>query len=86
MRTTYSDLMQARETLDSQAKVQEQADEALREAKARAEAGTSTQLDVLNSETALTQARTTQITAEHDYAAARARFERAIGNDLAPVK
>ena len=86
VRTTYSDLMQARETLDSQAKVQEQADEALREAKARAEAGTSTQLDVLNSETALTQARTTQITAEHDYAAARARFERAIGNDLTPVK
>ena len=86
VRTAYSDLMQARETLDSQAKVQEQADEALREAKARAEAGTSTQLDVLNSETALTQARTTQITAEHDYAAARAKFERAIGNDLAPVK
>ncbi len=86
VRTAYSDLMQARETLDSQAKVQEQADEALREAKARAEAGTSTQLDVLNSETALTQARTTQITAEHDYAAARAKFERAIGNDLSPIK
>ena len=86
VRTAYSDLLQARETLDSQAKVQEQADEALREAKARAEAGTSTQLDVLNAETALTQARTTQITAEHDYAAARAKFDRAIGNDLAPVK
>jgi outer membrane protein TolC len=43
-------------------------------------------LDVLNSETALTQARTTQITAEHDYATARANFERSIGEDLAPVK
>ena len=85
VRTTYSDVMQARETLDSQAKVQEEADEALREARARADAGTSTQLDVLNAQTALTQARTTQITAEHDYAAARANFERAIGNDLAPV-
>jgi outer membrane protein len=86
VRTTYSDLIQARETLDSQAKVQEQADEALREANARTAAGTGTQLDVLNAETALTQARTTQIQAQHDYAAARARFERAIGADLAPAK
>jgi len=86
VRTAYSDLVQARETLESQAKVQEQADEALREANARTQAGTGTQLDVLDAETALTQARTTQITAEHDYAAARANFERAIGKDLAPVK
>ena len=56
------------------------------EAKARAEAGTGTQLDVLNSETALTQARTTQVLALHDYVAARARLERAIGADLAPLK
>ncbi|MEY4916304.1 MAG: hypothetical protein RL616_217 [Verrucomicrobiota bacterium] len=86
VRTAYSDFLQARETLDSQAKVQESADEALREAKARAEAGTSTQLDVLNAETALTQSRTTQVQAQHDYATARAKFERAVGNDLAPVK
>jgi outer membrane protein TolC len=86
VRTAYSDLIQARETLDSQAKVQEQADEALREANARAEAGTSTQLDILNAETALTQARTTQISAEHDYSAAQAKFEHAIGNDLNIVK
>lgn len=86
VRTAYSELVQARETLDSQAKVQESADEALREAKARADAGTATQLDVLNAETALTQARTTQVQAEHDFATARAKFERAIGNDLAPAK
>ncbi len=86
VRTTYSDLLQARETLDSQAKVQEQADEALREANARAEAGTGTQLDVLNAETALTQARTTLVQAQHDYAAAHAKFERATGSDLAPAK
>ena len=86
MRTAYSDFIQAKETLESQSKVQEQADEALREANARAEAGTGTQLDVLNAETSLTQARTTQITAQHDYAAARARLERAIGADLAPAK
>ena len=86
VRTTYSDFIQARETLESQSKVQEQADEALREANARAGAGTGTQLDVLNAETSLTQARTTQIQAQHDYVAARARLERAIGADLAPTK
>jgi outer membrane protein TolC len=86
VRTAYSDLVQARETLDSQEKVQEEADEALREAKQRADTGTGTQLDVLDAETSLTQSRTTQIQALHDYATARAKFERAIGSDLAPVK
>jgi outer membrane protein TolC len=58
----------------------------LREANARADAGTGTQLDVLNAETALTQARTTLVQAQHDYATARAKFERATGSDLAPAK
>ena len=86
VRMAYSDFIEAREILESQSKVQEQADEALREANARADAGTGTQLDVLDAETSLTQARTTQITAQHDYVAARARRERAIGSDLAPAK
>jgi outer membrane protein TolC len=79
VRTAYSDFIQAREVLDSQKKVQEEADEALRLAKARADAGTGTQLDVLNAETALTEARTTQIEAEHDYTVSVAKLERAIG-------
>ena len=83
VRTAYSDFIEARELLDSQLKVQEEADEALREAQARASAGTGTQLDMLDAQTSLTQARTTQIQALHDYDAARARFERAIGADLA---
>jgi outer membrane protein TolC len=86
VRTAYSDFIEAKEVLDSQAKVQEQADEALREAKARTDAGTGTQLDVLDAETSLTQARTTQIQALHDYTAARAKLERAIGADPAPAK
>jgi outer membrane protein TolC len=86
VRTAYSDFLEAKEVLDSQTKVQEEADEALREAKARADAGTGTQLDVLDAETSLTQARTTQIQALHDYTAARAKMERAIGADLAPAK
>jgi outer membrane protein TolC len=43
-------------------------------------------LDVLNAETSLTQARTTQIQALHDYDVARARLERAIGQDMVPSK
>jgi outer membrane protein len=86
VRTAYSDFLEAKETLESQAKVQEEAEEALREANARAEAGTGTQLDVLDAETSLTQARTTQIQAVHDYATARTRLERSIGADLSPAK
>jgi outer membrane protein TolC len=79
VRTAYSTFIQAREVLESQKKVQEQADEALRLAKSRADAGSGTQLDVLSAETALTEARTTQIGAQYDYAVAVARMERAIG-------
>jgi TolC family type I secretion outer membrane protein len=86
VRTDYSSFIEAREVLESQEKVQEEADEALRLARARTEAGTGTQLDVLNAETSLTQARTTQIQALHDYDVARARLERAIGQDMAPPK
>ena len=82
VRTTYSDFIEAKEVLDSQQKVQEEAEESLREANARAQAGTGTQLDVLDAETSLTQARTTQIQALHDYETARARLERAIGDDM----
>jgi outer membrane protein TolC len=86
VRTAYSSFIEAREVLESQQKVQEEADEALRLAKARTEAGTATQLDVLNAETSLTQARTTQVQALHDYVVARARLERAIGQNTTVEK
>ncbi len=82
VRTAYSEFVQAWEVLESQKKVQEQAEEALRLAKARAEAGTGTQLDVLDAETALTEARTTQVQAQRDYAVAVAKLERAMGMPL----
>jgi outer membrane protein len=84
VRTAYSQFIESREVLDSQKTVQEEAEEALREAEARAEAGTGTQLDVLDAQTSLTQARTTEIQALHDYDTARARLERATGADMAP--
>jgi outer membrane protein len=79
VRVAYSTLTEAWEVLESQKKVVEQAEEALRLARARADAGTGTQLDVLSAQTALTEARTTDVRARRDYAVAVARLERAIG-------
>jgi len=80
VRTAYSNFLEAREVLGSQRKVVEQANEALRLATARAEAGSGTQLDVLSAQTALTEAATTQNMATHDYMVALARLQRAVGN------
>ena len=82
VRTAYSNFIEAREVLESEKKVVEEAEEALRLARARSEAGTGTQLDVLSAQTALTEARTTQIQSLHDYEAARARLQRAIGTNV----
>jgi len=79
VRTAYSQFLEAREVLESQAKVQEEAEESLRLANARADAGTATQLDVLDAETSLTEARTNQSLAQRDYAVAVAKLERAVG-------
>lgn len=79
VRTAYSSLVEAWEVRESQQKTVEQAEEALRLAVSRAEAGAGTQLDVLGAQTALTEARTTRIRALREYAVARTRLERAIG-------
>lgn len=83
VRTAYSNFIEAREVLESQKKVVEQANEALRLATARSEAGSGTQLDVLSAQTALTEARTTQNLASHDYLVALARLQRAVGQPIA---
>jgi outer membrane protein TolC len=79
VRTAYSDFVEAREVMESQRQVQEQAEEALRLAEARLDAGTGTQLDALGAQTALTEARTTQIQALHDYEVAMAKLNWAMG-------
>jgi TolC family type I secretion outer membrane protein len=79
VRTADSQFLEAREVLASQEKVLEHAEEALRLASSRAEAGTGTQLDVLSAQTALTAARTTRVQALRDYGVTRARLLRAIG-------
>jgi outer membrane protein TolC len=82
VRTAHSRFIEAHEVLDSQMKVLEQAQEALRLATTRSEAGAGTQLDVLSAQTALTEARSTHVAALHDYAVARAQLEHAMGTNL----
>jgi outer membrane protein TolC len=82
VRTAYSTFIEAKELLESQKKVVERGEEALRLATARSDAGSGTQLEVLSARTALTDAQTTQIQALHDYSAARARLERAMGLNI----
>jgi outer membrane protein len=82
VRKAFSSFVEAKQLLESEAKVVEQGEEALRLAAARSQAGSGTQLDVLSAQTALTEARTTQVEALHDYAVSRARLERAIGVNL----
>ncbi|HEU0009580.1 MAG TPA: TolC family protein [Verrucomicrobiae bacterium] len=79
VRALYSTFVEAREVLDSQQKVIEQATEALRLASARYEAGADTQLNVLSAQTALTEARTVYVQALHAYSVALARLQRAMG-------
>jgi len=81
VQSAFAAVNQAKELIASQAKVVEQADEALRLAKERLAAGAGTQLDVLSAEVALTQARTTEKQALSDYNVAIAEFDRATGAD-----
>jgi outer membrane protein TolC len=76
----YAQAKVAREVIASQSKVVEQADEALRLAKERLNAGAGTQLDVLNARVALTKARTTQKQALSEYNVALAEYDRATGS------
>ena len=85
VRTFYSRFIEAREVLASQEKNVERAEEAIRLASSRYDAGSGTQLDVLDAQTSLTEARTTQIDAARDYLVARAQLERAIGLDVQRV-
>jgi outer membrane protein len=86
VRTAYSSFIEAREVLDSTEKVVEQAEEALRLAKSRYDAGAGTQLDVLDAETSLTEARTIKNEALHSYLVAQASLARAIAQDIVEKK
>jgi outer membrane protein len=75
----YSNLQQNRELIKSQEKNVEQAEEALRLAKARLDAGAGVQLDVLNAQVQLLTAQSTRLQAFFGYNSSLAEFDRATG-------
>jgi outer membrane protein len=79
VRRASASLDQASELVSATKKTGEQAEEALRVAEVRRGAGSATQLEVLQAQTALTTARTNQLRAVHGYNAAAAQLRRAIG-------
>ena len=79
IQTAYSNLQQNEELVKSQEKNVELADEALRLAKARLDAGAGVQLDVLNATVQLLTAQSTRLQALFGYNSALADFDRATG-------
>jgi len=75
----YSNLEQNEELVTSQEKNVELADEALRLAKARLDAGARVQLDVLNAQVQLLTAQSTRLQALFGYNSSLAEFDRATG-------
>ena len=79
VRRAYSQWQQATELAEASKAVVGQAEEAVRLANARYNAGTSTQLDVLTAQVDLTTARTNQILAYYGYNVAVAALRKAMG-------
>src|SRR5437773_2032983 len=74
-----SNLLQNRELIQATQKNQETAEEAVRLAKARLDAGAGTQLDVLNAQGQLTTAQSTYLQALFGYNSSLAEFDRVTG-------
>jgi outer membrane protein len=79
VRRALSSLQEATELVDAARQVVRQAEEALRLATVRNSAGTATQLDVLSTQVALTQARNNQLSADYRQAVALATVRTALG-------
>lgn len=79
VRRALSSVKEATELVDASRKVVEQAEEALDLAEDRFGVGNAIQLDVLEAQVALTEARTNEIRALHDHAVAVDRLRRAMG-------
>lgn len=78
-RQVISTLQEATELVAASKKVAQQGEESLRQADERLNAGAGTQLDVLESQLALTEARTNEISALHAYNVSLAKFRAVIG-------
>ncbi len=80
VRRSYMSFLEARALVRSSIKVVEQAKEALRLSQNRLRAGSGIQLEVLDAQVALTEARSNEVQALFDYNIAIARLKRAIGD------
>jgi outer membrane protein TolC len=78
----YDGLMQAKKALDIQGETIAQAEEGLRIANLRYEAGQGTLLEVLSAQTALTQARSSQAAALFAFRSARAALKKATSVEI----
>lgn len=79
IRQAYSNFEEAEQLVVAATKVSDQAEEALRLADARYDAGDGTQLDILQTRVALTQSRTNQLEANYSYNVAIAQLRQAMG-------
>jgi outer membrane protein len=79
VRSAYSSFQEATELADASQKVVAEAEESVRLATARYDAGTATQLDVLQAQVDLTTARTNQLQAFYTYNVAVASLRKAMG-------
>ena len=79
VRRAHAQLLAVTELVHATSKVVEQALESVRLARSRFDAGAATQLDVLQTQVALTQARDNAVQAQHDYAVALAQLRKATG-------
>jgi outer membrane protein len=80
VRRAIAALTQANELVTATRKSVEQADEALRVAEVRFRAGTSTQLELLQAQSASTVARTSRLRADYAHSVATAQLHRAMGD------
>jgi len=79
VRRAFSTLQEAEELVTSSRAVVGEAEESVRLAQARFDAGTATQLDVLQSQVALTEARTNELQSLYNHTIAVASLRRAMG-------
>jgi outer membrane protein TolC len=79
VRRAYSSWQEATELVEASRRVVGQAEEAVRLANARYDAGTGTQLDVLQAQVELTTARSNQVQAFYNYNVAVASVRYAMG-------
>lgn len=75
----YLSTNESRERITLAGKTLDQARESMRLAEVRYKAGVSTQVELFDAQTALTQAETNQVNAVYDYYTAMAQLEKAVG-------